>query len=73
MDSCSVLVLEHSRREDIAATAATSAAKYIQALFMTCGQHVNIHLRSDSTGATGVGRSATPPSSGRAISVAKRF
>ena len=34
-------------------TAATSEAKYIQALFLSCGQHVNIHLRSDSTGAIG--------------------
>ena len=37
--------------EYIAATASTSEAKYIQALFLACGQHVNIHLRSDSSGA----------------------
>ena len=40
--------------EYIAATAATSEAKYIQAPFLSCGQHVNIHLCSDSTGAIGV-------------------
>ena len=40
--------------EHIAATAATTEAKYIQALFLACGQHVNIHLRSDSSGAIGV-------------------
>ena len=40
--------------EYIAATAATSEAKNIQALFLACGQHVNIHLRSDSSGAIGV-------------------
>ena len=40
--------------EYIAATAATSEAKYMQALFRACGQHVNIHLRSDSSGASGV-------------------
>ena len=28
--------------------------KYVQALFLSCGQHVNIHLRSDSSGAIGV-------------------
>ena len=45
--------------ENIAATAATAAAseaKHIQALFMTCGQHVHIHLRSDGNGAIGVAR-----------------
>ena len=40
--------------EYIAATAATSETKYMQALFLACGQHVNIHLRSDSSGAIGV-------------------
>ena len=40
--------------EFIAATATTSEAKYIQALFLACGQHVNLHLRSDSTDAIGV-------------------
>ena len=39
--------------EYIAATAATSEAKYIQSLFLACGRHVNIHLRSDSSGAIG--------------------
>ena len=38
----------------IVATAATGEAKYLQALFLACGQHVNIHLRSDSSGALGV-------------------
>ena len=41
-------------KQYIAATAATSEAKYIQALFLACGQHVNIHLRSDGAGAIGV-------------------
>ena len=41
--------------EYIEATAATSEAKYIEALFLACGQNVNIHLRSDSSGAIGVG------------------
>ena len=36
------------------ATAATSEAKCIQALCLACGQHVNIHLRSDSSGAIAV-------------------
>ena len=40
--------------EHIAATTATSEAKHIQALFLACGQHVNIHLRSDSIAAIGV-------------------
>ena len=40
--------------EYIAATAARSEANYIQALFLACGQSVNIHLLSDSTGAIGV-------------------
>ena len=49
-------VIAHSscEAEYIAATAATCEAKYIQALFLTCGQHVNIHLRSDSSGTIGV-------------------
>ena len=40
--------------EFFAATAATSEAKNIHALFLACGQHVNIHLRFDSSGAIGV-------------------
>ena len=58
--------------EYIAATAATSEAKNIQALFSACGQHASIRLRSDSSGAIGgmQKRSAAPPSSGCAISVA---
>ena len=40
--------------EYIAATTAASEANHIQALFLACGQHVNIHLRSDSSGAIGV-------------------
>ena len=50
----SVITQSSCEAEYIAATAATSEAKYIQALFLTCGQHVNIHLRSDSSGAIGV-------------------
>ena len=50
----SVIAQSSCEAEYIAATAATSEAKYIQALFLACGQHVNIHLRSDSTGAIGV-------------------
>ena len=67
----SVIAQPSCEAEYIAATAATSEAKYIQALFLTCGQNVNIHLRSDSSGAIRVAsrRSATAPSSGRAISV----
>ena len=38
----------------MAAIAAMSVSKYIQALFVACGQRVNIHLCSDSTGAIGV-------------------
>ena len=34
--------------EYIAATAATSEAKYIHALFLACRQHVNIHLLTPS-------------------------
>ena len=62
MASCPALVLEKhsviaqsSREADkIAATAATSEAQYIQALFLACRQHVNIHVRSDNCGAIGV-------------------
>ena len=50
----SVIVQSSCEAEYIAATAATSEAKYIQALFLACGQHVNIHLCSDSSGAIGV-------------------
>ena len=49
-----VIAQSSCEAEYIAATAATSEAKYIQALFLACGQHVNIHLRSDSSGAIGV-------------------
>ena len=50
----SVIAQSSCEAECIAATAATSEAKYIQALFVACGQHMNIHLRSDSSGAIGV-------------------
>ena len=50
----SVIAQSSFEAENVAATAATSEAKYIQALFLSCGQHMNIHLRSDSTGAIGV-------------------
>ena len=50
----SVIAQSSCEAEYILATAATSEAKYIQALFLACGQHVNIHLRSDSSGAIGV-------------------
>ena len=50
----SVIAQSSFEAEYIAATAATSEAKYIQALFLACGQHVNIHLRSDGCGAIGV-------------------
>ena len=49
-----VIAQSSCEAEYIAATAATSEAKCIQALFLACGQHVNIHLRSDSSGAIGV-------------------
>ena len=68
----SVIAQSSCEAEYTAATAATSEAKYIQALFLACGQHVNIHLRSDSSGAISVASkrgSATVTSSGRAISV----
>ena len=48
------VIAQTSREAEYIATAATSEAKYIQALFLACGQHVNIHLRSDSSGAIGV-------------------
>ena len=67
----SVIAQSSCVAEDIAATAATSEAKYLQAVFLACGQHVNIHLRSDSTCAIGVGNTRgsqrLPLSSGRAI------
>ena len=50
----SVIAQSSCEAEYIAATAATSEATYIQALFLACGQHVNIHLRSESSGAIGV-------------------
>ena len=50
----SVIAQSSCEAEYIAATAASSEAKYIQALFLACGQRVNIHLRSDSSGAIGV-------------------
>ena len=50
----SVIAQASCEAEYIAATAATSEAKFIQALFLACGQRVNIHLRSSSTGAIGV-------------------
>ena len=50
----SVIAQSSCEAEYIAATAATSEVKYIKALFLACGQHVNIHLRSDSSGAIGV-------------------
>ena len=50
----SVIAQSSCEAEYIAATAATSEAKYIQAPFLACGQHVNIHLRSDNSGAIGV-------------------
>ena len=50
----SVVAQSSGEAEFFAATATTSEAKYIQALFLACGQHVNLHLRSDSTDAIGV-------------------
>ena len=50
----SVVAQSSCEAEYIAATAATNEAKYIQALFSACGQHVSIDLRSDSSGAIGV-------------------
>ena len=50
----SVIALSSCEAEDIAATAATSEVKYIQPLFLACGQHVNVHPRSDSSGTIGV-------------------
>ena len=47
----SVIAQSPCEAEYIAATTATREAKYIQALFLACGQHENIHLRSDSSGA----------------------
>ena len=67
----SVVAQSSREAEYIAATAATSEAKYIQALFSACGQHVDIDLRSDSSGAIGVAsrRFATSTASGRATLV----
>ena len=50
----SVVAQSSCEAEYIAATAATSEAKYIQSLFLACGQHVSIQLREDSSGAIGV-------------------
>ena len=50
----SVTAQSSCEAEYIAAIAATSEAKYIQALFLACVQHVNIHLHSDSSGSIGV-------------------
>ena len=47
-------MLSSCEAEFFVATEATSEATYIHSLFLSCGQHVNIHLRSDSTGAIGV-------------------
>ena len=52
----SVIAQSSCESEYIEATAATSEAKYIQALFVACRQHMNIQLRTDSTGAIGVAR-----------------
>ena len=46
--------VSHEKLSAFAATAFTSEAKYTEALFLACGQHTTIHLRSDSTGAIGV-------------------
>ena len=71
----SVVAQSSCEAEYIAATAATSEAEYIAAtaaLFSACAQHVDIDLRSDSSGAIGVAskRFATSTASGRAILVA---
>ena len=50
----SVIAQSSCEAEYITATAATSEAKFLQALLLACGQHVNILLRSDSSGAIGV-------------------
>ena len=50
----SVIAQSACEAEFFAATPATSEAEYIQALFLACGQQMNIHLRSDSSGAIGV-------------------
>ena len=55
MDSCLVPVLEHSRwllnhHVKLNHGPATCEAKYILALILAGGHHVNIDLRSDSTG-----------------------
>ena len=62
-------VVAQSSCEAESPTAATSKAMYIQALFSACGQHVSIDLRSNSSGAIGVGFAA-PPASERAVLVA---
>ena len=54
----SVIAQSSCEAEYVAATAATSEAKYIQALFLACGQRVNIRLYSDSSGAIGVAKGA---------------
>ena len=50
----SVTAQSSCEAEYFTATASTSEAKYIQALFFACGQHVNIHMLSDSTVVIGV-------------------
>ena len=50
----SVVAQSSCEAEYIAATAATSEAKHIQAFFAVCGQLVSIDLRFDSSGAIGV-------------------
>ena len=52
----SVIAQSPRKAESIAATAATTEAKKIQAPFLACGQHVHtqIHWLSDSIGAIGV-------------------
>ena len=50
----SVVAQSSCEAEYFEATTATSEAKHIQAPFWACGQHVNIHFRSNSTGAIGV-------------------
>ena len=60
----SVIAQSSCEAEHIAAIGATGEAKYIQALFLACGQHVNWRHWSGKQK-----RFAKAPSSGRAISV----
>ena len=53
----SVIAQSSCEAEYIADTAATSDAKYVKALFLACGQRMNVHRRSDSSGAIGVASS----------------